>query len=604
MEMKILQRIAVIVIIGLAAFGCAPGTGKKEIDEIHRLTEARFSGMEQWLDSGFIPLAGTTTDTAVLKRSYREGRRQYKEIAFLVEYFYPSSSRFILGPALDEIEAQEHQVSEPGGFQVMEESLFTNAVADTAFLKREARKMRSLFFRLHGIWTQETFRDDQVFDAIRTDIARMTTLQLTGFDAPVSLEGLQEIPVSLGSYQEVLNIYRSKVPGMEKADKLITAAGEFAARYQDFDAFPRLEFITWYLNPLSATILHLQEQAGIPVLNNIGALNMAAPHIFTDSSIRQDFFIPDATSAISKQKVQLGRKLFYDPVLSNSNSISCASCHLPEKAFTDGLTTSPALGSKGNLKRNTPTLFYAGLQKAQFMDLRVAFLEDQVKDVVESKDEIHGNMDSAARKMSKDPEYSKLFAAAFPGWRDSISTRQVQVALASFIRSLNPFRSAFDLYLNGDTTQLSASQQRGFDLFAGKAKCATCHFVPLFNGTVPPAFAVSEGEVLGVMDKPGSANIDPDQGRYAIYKIDNFRHAFKTPTLRNISLTAPYMHQGGYRTLEEVLAFYNSGGAAGRGISLQNQTLPADSLRLSKTEISDIIHFMEALSDPEGTRRF
>jgi cytochrome c peroxidase len=342
----------------------------------------------------------------------------------------------------------------------------------------------------------------------------------------------------------------------------------------------------------------LQKEADIPLLNS-GAINMSAPHIFTDSSIRQDFFIPDATSAITERKIQLGRKLFYDPVLSGSNSISCASCHLPEKAFSDGLVTSAALGSKGNLKRNTPTLFYAGLQKAQFMDLRVAFLEDQVKDVVENKDEIHGNMEEAAGKMSKDPEYMSLFTAAFPGQPANISTRQVQVALASFIRSLNPFRSDFDAYMNGDTTVLTGSQQRGFDLFAGKAKCATCHFIPVFNGTVPPAFAISEGEVLGVMDKPGSSNIDTDEGRYAIYKIDNFRHAFKTPTLRNISLTAPYMHHGNYRTLEEVLAFYNSGGAAGRGISLQNQTLPADSLRLSETEISDIIHFMEALSDPD-----
>jgi cytochrome c peroxidase len=130
----------------------------------------------------------------------------------------------------------------------------------------------------------------------------------------------------------------------------------------------------------------------------------------------------------------------------------------------------------------------------------------------------------------------------------------------------------------------------------GKAKCGTCHFMPLFNGTFPPAFQKMETEVIGVPETISSEKIDPDMGRYNIIKVESFRHAFKIPTVRNAARTAPYMHNGVFTTLNQVLDFYNKGGGAGSGIKIDNQTLPFDKLGLTEKERNDIISFILCLN--------
>jgi cytochrome c peroxidase len=133
----------------------------------------------------------------------------------------------------------------------------------------------------------------------------------------------------------------------------------------------------------------------------------------------------------------------------------------------------------------------------------------------------------------------------------------------------------------------------------GKGKCGTCHFAPLFNGNTPPSFLNSESEVIGVPENADTINssIDDDDGKYNLYGIELHKNAFKTSTLRNITLTAPYMHNGVYNTLEEVIEFYNRGGGAGLGIKLENQTLPDDKLHLTSEEKKALLVFMESLTD-------
>ena len=150
---------------------------------------------------------------------------------------------------------------------------------------------------------------------------------------------------------------------------------------------------------------------------------------------------------------------------------------------------------------------------------------------------------------------------------------------------------------------MNAAEINGFNLFMGKAKCATCHYVPLFNGSKPPTYYYQESEVIGV---PATADtlhplLDSDSGRIHTLNLDFFNHAFKTPTLRNIALTAPYMHNGVYKTLEEVIDFYDKGGGQGLGLSLPNQTLPADKLQLTKTEKKNLKAFLLTLTDTTGT---
>jgi cytochrome c peroxidase len=235
--------------------------------------------------------------------------------------------------------------------------------------------------------------------------------------------------------------------------------------------------------------------------------------------------------------------------------------------------------------------------------MKAGTLEDQVLDVVHNKSEMDGSLDQAAVRLNEQGQYAELFGKAYSGDKTADSWK-IQHALASYIRSLSPFSSRLDKYMRGDTSQLNTEEKRGFNLFMGKAKCGSCHFAPLFNGTQAPLFTKSEAEVLGVPSRPDTVNarIDGDAGRFALSPYPQYQHAFKTTTLRNIAKTAPYMHNGVYKTLEEVLDFYNRGGGAGIGIHLDNQTLSPDPLNLTKTEMNAIIAFLNTLTDAEDIK--
>ncbi|MBO9573175.1 MAG: cytochrome C peroxidase, partial [Chitinophagaceae bacterium] len=493
---------------------------------------------------------------------------------FAIEYFFGNSARNLNGPPLPEIEAEEHTVIDPGGFQVIEDFLFPYDALQNKELLREAGRMKSIITRTKTLWEENEFRDDQVFDALRLQCFRIITLGISGFDTPLSFKGIDEVPETLTSIKEIIEFYSPD----KKIAALFDNAINYASSNNHFNEFDRLTFITDYINPITTNIHGLQRSLNISTINNVYALNGDAATLFDSAAFNINYFTPDANSYTTPEKIALGKKLFYDPVLSGNNKVSCSSCHQPEKAFTDGLTKSKALSGQGFLPRNTPTLINAALQRSQFYDMRSFYLEDQVRNVIENKDEIHGDMKKAAAILG-------------------ISERDIQVALSCYIRSLTSFNSRFDKYMRGDKTQLNAEEKTGFNLFMGKAKCGICHFMPVFNGTVPPAFTFTESEVIGVpADKEGKM-LDNDPGRYAIYKIDNFKNAFKTPTVRNIELTAPYMHNGVYNTLDEVVEFYNRGGGAGIGLKVDNQTLPFDSLSLNATEKKAIIAFMNSLSD-------
>ena len=172
----------------------------------------------------------------------------------------------------------------------------------------------------------------------------------------------------------------------------------------------------------------------------------------------------------------------------------------------------------------------------------------------------------------------------------------IRHAIASYIRTLNTFNSKFDKNLRGEEHNLTSSERKGFNLFMGKALCATCHFPPLFNGTVPPNYSDTEMEAIGTPNLAQN-KLSDDLGRFQLFKTNERKHFFKTPTIRNIAKTAPYMHNGTYKNLKEVVDFYNKGGGIGLGFYLNNQTLPFDNLMLSDTEVNNLVSFMQTLTD-------
>jgi cytochrome c peroxidase len=264
------------------------------------------------------------------------------------------------------------------------------------------------------------------------------------------------------------------------------------------------------------------------------------------------------------------------------------------------LPKSITLDGKSTVQRNSPTLIYSTFQYSQFWDGSAKSLDKQILTVMENALEMGTDHNVALEKLRRNSNYATYFKILFPGNGDtSINMQTVSSSLQAFLQTLAPFNSSFDRYINGDRTALKPGQIRGFNLFMGKAQCGTCHFAPLFNGLVPPLYNKTELEVLGVTDDTNFTHpqLDADEGRFKTFPIAFYKGAFKTPTVRNVAKTGPYMHNGTFSTLDKILEFYNRGGGLGLGLHVPSQTLSPQRLHLKKSEIQDIIKFLNSLTD-------
>jgi cytochrome c peroxidase len=578
-----------------------PAAGDERAARVHASVLAGMDSLEAAVAR--LGAASASAAPAEVQRAFREARLAYKRVEPLVEMYAPTTAELINGPALDEVEEDDPNrfVLRAEGFQVIEERLFPEVdPAGRAEVAEEVAILRANVRRARGMLASTPLTDAAVFDALRQQIARATLLGLAGFDAPLAATGVRETAESFRAVRAALAPYRASDRWRE-ADGRLARAVTYLEAHPDFDSFDRLTFLREHANPAARALWRLREGLGIAAPEGRLAWRGLAATPWERDAFDALAFAPGSAEAPVPARVELGRTLFFDPILSGDGRRACASCHAPEKGFADGLARSlPTGATRGAVLRNAPTLVNAGLQAATFYDLRTTFLEDQVADVVSNPDEMHGDFAAVARRLGGSPEYVARFGHAFAG--GGVDERRVRAAVAAYVRSLQRLDSRFDREVRGEPGGMDAAERRGFNLFMGRAKCGTCHFAPLFNGTVPPAYTEAEVEVLGVPAAPAtrSARVDPDPGRARVTRIELHQHAFKTPTVRNVALTAPYMHNGVYRTLEEVVDFYDRGGGAGIGIGLANQTLPPDALKLSKREKSDLVAFMRALTDTTG----
>jgi len=287
-------------------------------------------------------------------------------------------------------------------------------------------------------------------------------------------------------------------------------------------------------------------------------------------------FVP-RENPLTAKKVELGRLLFFDKRLSKNNTIACASCHIPALAFTDGQPVSTGINRlQGG--RSAPASINRVFSKAQFWDGRAATLDDQSVGPLISPVE-HGfvNHDEMVKKLKGIEGYRRLFKDAFGG---DITTEAVGKAIASFQRTILSGNSPADRFdVGGDQQALAEDAQRGLTLFRGKARCTRCHSG--FN------FSDEKFHNLGI----GWDTNTVDLGRYMETKNPEDIGAFKTPTLREISRTAPYMHDGSFSTLEDVVNFYNQGGI--KNPHQDNTVIP---LELTAEEKHDLVAFLRSLS--------
>lgn len=289
-----------------------------------------------------------------------------------------------------------------------------------------------------------------------------------------------------------------------------------------------------------------------------------------------------AGNPLTEAKVELGRRLFFDPVLSRDRSVSCATCHKPEMAFADEKPL--AVGIAGRVgKRHSPSLVNRGLGRVQFWDGRAATLEALALMPLRDVNEMDLPPDEAVVRLTADPSYVTAFQAAFGR---PPSTDDMGRALASFVRVIRSDNSAYDRFVAGDKTALTDEQQRGLQVFRTRGRCAICHS--------EPTFADENFHNTGVAWRPdpqGSGGSFQDDGKSAVSRIDRERGMFKTPTLREIARTAPYMHDGSLATLADVVDFYDKGGRPN-----PNLFPVIRPLGLTPDEKQALVKFLESLS--------
>lgn len=296
---------------------------------------------------------------------------------------------------------------------------------------------------------------------------------------------------------------------------------------------------------------------------------------------------PLSFAGMPANKAQLGEMLFFESKLSASRKISCASCHIPEHGFADTGALSMGVGGRVGT-RNTPSCTNMTDRPYLFFDGRAATIEEQVKFPIEDKNEMGIPIADVVKRLNKDKEYTFLFKSIFnePPTEDNL-----KIAIAAFERTLETTHTPFDRYMNGDTTAISLSAERGRDLFMGtKAKCFDCHFSPDFTG--------DEFRNIGLYDGMKFR----DEGRAVISKDKADIGKFKVPGLRNVAVTAPYMHNGMFRTLRQVIEYYDDPyKVVPHPINID--TLLQQPLHLTEQEMQDLENFLHTLTDDRFVKK-
>lgn len=544
--------------------------------------------------------------------AFHQIRLAYKQIEMIGAYFDPYNASLLNGPAIPEAEYEGGlATSRPSqSLQVVEELLCAeDPLNHRAELLRLVDKALAFHAEMSLVVQKYPFEDWMLFDAMRQHLVRVCALGLVGFDSPLLLHSLPECAAALEEMLYAIQLYEPHLlDDKESFQQLRGHLNQAIAQLKEarsFDEFDRVALIRNHLSPCWPLLYRLQQELEIEPVEQrypfYTAYNIQANSLFSPDFLKRGFFSEVKTSQLPPKIVALGRMLFFDPILSGNGERACASCHQPEYAFAEPVRFSRAFDPQEHVGRNAPSLINAVYAHLFQTDGRASSIEEQFHQVLVNEREMNIREDEAVRRIAASAEYRRLFQEAF-GLRQGqqLDFAMIKAALGAYVESLTAFNSPIDRYMRAETDYIDPEVYQGFNLFLGKAKCATCHFIPLTNGTVPPTFQETEVEVLGTPKEKNKPEVDPDLGRYHIAHLDQHRHAFKTPTVRNAALTKPYMHNGVFDTLEELVLFYNHGGGAGMGIELNNQTLPPDSLHLNAREIRALVRFMEALTDTSG----
>jgi len=298
--------------------------------------------------------------------------------------------------------------------------------------------------------------------------------------------------------------------------------------------------------------------------------------------------LPAIRDGFSPEQIDLGRFLFFDPVLSSDGSLSCAHCHHPDKGFSDGLDRS--IGVAGHkVARSSPSIWNSGFLTSFFWDARAKTLEQQVEGPLYAEDEMGNTPEHLLASLNEIPVYRDLFRQAFPDSNsDSIVLDQIYVAIAAFEASLVSLNSRYDHYAHGDHTALNDAEIEGMNVFRSfVARCAECHTPPLFSN-----------QQIAVLGTPEPEGLPLDIGAEKTFNAPKLKGGFKVPSLRNIAKTAPYMHSGRFENLRDTVEFYTKGRghAVPEGVEMQLHWHIWEP-DLTSYELDRLVDFLKTLTD-------
>lgn len=548
-----------------------------------------------------------------LKEEIAQTRLQLKAVDFWLRYLEPIGYRQINGPLPVEWETEAFEKWEPpykrkgagltlAALYLEEETITRDTLLHLIQQSVDATKI----FTADSI-TRHLATFDHFYFCNRLFLLNLAAIYTTGFECPDTENVIPELRHMLAAVKQIYSSFNNSFPATPLSAAYLalydSALSFVNEQPSDFSTFDHFTFIKEYVNPLFALNQQfIQRYKAVSRSFNDYSINKQALSIFDKSFYNMQhpkgiFSLVDDIVVLNEID-RIGKLLFYDPILSGNNMRSCASCHVPKQYFTDTTAqTALQFDRIQRLPRNTPSLINVIYNHLLMLDGKHISLLAQAKDVTSNPVEMEGSEREMVEKVMSCKEYKTAFKKLLkhtPG-ETEVTARHILSAITFYMSKFSAYSAPFDDAMHNKAT-LDARQIKGFNLFMSKAECGTCHFVPFFNGVKPP-YTGSEFEVLGTPADTGFSALSPDKGRYEINPAPETLHAFRTGTLRNIAHTKPYMHNGVFNTLDEVLDFYNNGGGQGHGLDVPNQTLSGDSLHLTPDEKDALVAFMRALDE-------
>jgi cytochrome c peroxidase len=553
------------------------------------------------------------TDKQKIKEQIQASRRKLKAIDFWLRYFEPIAYKKINGPLPVEWETEVFEKYEPpyrrqgGGITLAELALEEPTVhKDSLLALIDTSLAATQTFEADSITTQlNTYH--HFFLANRLYLLNLATIYTTGFECPDTANVIPELRLMLSSVKKIYDNFNVTFPKTALSKEYLDLYDKFTAFVNNqsihFSLFDHFSFIKDFVNPLFRLNQQFINSFGVTTISLMDfSLENKATSIFDKSlyspqNTKGIFSLVDDENMLAEMK-KIGKLLFYDPILSGNNKRSCASCHKPTEYFTDTtLATAFQFDGRQHVPRNTPSLVNSVFNHLVMYDGKHISLQGQAKDVIQNPIEMNSIEKELIKKVLSCKEYRdafKKFAQFTPEEKD-ISLTHIVSAITYYYADFSSYYSPFDDAMN-NKGNLNDAEKIGFNLFMSKAQCGTCHFIPQFNGVKPP-YVGSEFEVIGVPEDSNYKKLSPDKGRYAINPTNEMMNAFRTGTVRNAAHTKPYMHNGIFQTLEQVIDLYDAGGGVGKKLIVANQTLSTDSLKLTKEEKNNLIAFIQSLNE-------